>query len=113
MCAGGALVTAAGLSCAGHSGGNETSCDQGFPCAGREPGYTPFEYITFTDEEINHSLCIQVGRPGSRVRLSLTGTQGFPFCTVIPSDVPPAWALLGAHASFSSANIQACPLQRW
>lgn len=30
---------------------------------GRNPGYTPFEYITFTDELIQHTLTVQVLRP--------------------------------------------------
>ncbi|CAL8469745.1 g9287 [Coccomyxa elongata] len=34
---------------------------------GRNPGYTPFEYITFTDELIQHTLTVQVDAPVSKV----------------------------------------------
>ena len=36
--------------------------------AGRNPGYTPFEYVTFTDEEVHHDLTVQVRAPGSPLR---------------------------------------------
>ncbi|EIE18215.1 hypothetical protein COCSUDRAFT_60416 [Coccomyxa subellipsoidea C-169] len=39
-----------------------------FPVTGgRNRGYTPFEYITFTDELIEHTLSIQVDAPVSKV----------------------------------------------
>ena len=36
--------------------------------AGRNPGYTPFEYVTFTDEEVHHDLSVQVRALGSPLR---------------------------------------------
>ncbi|BDA47792.1 hypothetical protein COCOBI_11-0490 [Coccomyxa sp. Obi] len=42
--------------------------EEDFPLdGGRNPGYTPFEYITFTDELIQHTLTVQVDAPVSKV----------------------------------------------
>lgn len=65
--------------------------EEDFPLdGGRNPGYTPFEYITFTDELIQHTLTVQVLRPSHlpgcqmRVRGDLEPhTSNVPFCVTL------------------------------
>lgn len=72
--------------------------EEDFPLdGGRNPGYTPFEYITFTDELIQHTLTVQVLTPSPYSWVPGHGSGFTSTQSVTPSSSgPPAsWLVSG------------------
>jgi hypothetical protein len=91
----------------------ETRCEEFDPMAGRGRGYTPFEYIDFSDTRIEHDVTVQV-------RLNKTNTpptthphshSAHPCCAAVGHDVVVHAVIM--HVRLNRLRVGKTPLQAY